>query len=309
MGAPFASFWKKPGYLYYFHVRSLETCYFPRYGFKRMEIHRIEIFKYADFKVFLRDYYENRKSQDQKFSQRFIMEKIGASSPSWFNDVVKGRIKLTGTYLVRLGQLLKLKAKELDYFETLVHYQQSDSLDEKNRYMEKMLSFKEISMDVLGKEKFEFYATWYHATLRELFFFYDFDGDYGKLARKLRPSIRKEQAIKAVDLLQKLDLIRKQAGGHFRPTSENIIKDNRFKSDYIANYINANIELSLDAFERIPSEERDLSTVTICLSPKGFEKIKNELKALRRRLLEIADNDRDPQTVFQCNLHVFPTTH
>jgi uncharacterized protein (TIGR02147 family) len=274
-----------------------------------MEIAKIEIFHYADFKDFLKAYYENRKSQDPKFSHRFIMEKIGASSPSWFNDVIKGKIKLTGTYLVRLGQLLKLKAKELDYFETLVHYQQSESLDEKNRNMEKLHSFKEVTMDVLGKEKFEFYASWYHATLRELLFFYDFDGDYGKLARKLRPSIRKDQAVKAMELLLKLDLIRKQAGGHFRPTSENIIKDSRFKSDLIANYIKANIELTLDAFERIPSEERDLSTVTLCLSQKGFQEIKAELKSLRRRFLEIAEKDSNPQTVFQCNFHVFPTTH
>ncbi len=274
-----------------------------------METAKIDIFQYADFKSFLKDYYENRKTHDSKFSHRFIMEKMGGSSPSWFNDVVKGRIKLTGTYLVRLGQLLKLKAKELDYFETLVHYQQSESMDEKNRYMEKMLSFKELTMDVLGKEKFEFYATWYHTAMRELLFFYDFDGDYGKLAKQFRPAIRKEQAIKSVELLQKLDLIRKQAGGHFRPTSENIIKDSRFKSDYIANFIKANIELAMDAFERIPSQERDLSTVTLCLSPKGFEEIKAELKSLRQRFLEIAEKDLNPKTVFQCNLHVFPTTH
>jgi uncharacterized protein (TIGR02147 family) len=112
-----------------------------------------------------------------------------------------------------------------------------------------------------------------------------------------------------MELLLKLDLIRKQAGGHFRPTSENIIKDSRFKSDLIANYIKANIELTLDAFERIPSEERDLSTVTLCLSQKGFQEIKAELKSLRRRFLEIAEKDSNPQTVFQCNFHVFPTTH
>lgn len=268
----------------------------------------INIFHYSDFRLYLRDYHAWRKAQDPKFSHRFIMDKMGSSSPAWFNDVVKGRIRLTGTYLVRLGQLLKLKAKELDYFETLVHYQQSDSLDEKNRYMGKMMSFKDLKMDVLGKEKFEFYSQWYYTTLRELLFFHDFDGDHGKLARKLRPAIRKEQAAKAMDLLQKLDLIRKRAGGHFRPTSENIIKDSGFKSDYIANFIKSSIELALDAFERIPSAERDMSTVTLCLSPKGFEEIKSELKGLRRRFLEIAERDKHPDTVYQCNLHVFPTT-
>jgi uncharacterized protein (TIGR02147 family) len=273
-----------------------------------METARIDIFQYADFRAFLQDHYLHRKSAEPKFSQRFIMDKVGASSPSWFNDVVKGRIRLTGTYLVRLGQLLKLKPKELDYFETLVHYQQADSLDEKNRYMEKLMSFKDLRMDVLGREKFEFYAHWYYTTVRELLFFHDFDGDYGKLAKKLRPAIRKEQAARAIELLEKLDLIRKRAGGHYRPTSENIIKDSRFKSDYIANFIKASIELALDAFERVPSEERDLSTVTLSLSAQGFEEVKSELKGLRRRFLEIAERDTTPDRVYQCNLHVFPTT-
>lgn len=268
----------------------------------------ISVFHYSDFRLFLKDYYAWRKTEDPKFSHRFIMEKMGGSSPGWFNDVIKGRIKLTGTYLVRLGQLLKLKAKELDYFETLVQYQQSDSLDEKNRYMGKMLTFKELRMDVLGKEKFEFYSHWYNTTLRELLFFYNFDGDHGKLARKLRPPIRKEQAVKAMELMQKLDLIRKQAGGHFRPTSENIIKDSNFKSDYIANFIKTSIELAMDAFQRIPSQERDMSSVTLCLSPKGFEEVKTELKSMRKRFLEIAERDAAPQTVYQCNLHFFPTT-
>lgn len=273
-----------------------------------METGKVDIFQYTDFRLFLQDYYRSRKAGDAKFSQRFIMEKVGATSPSWFNDVAKGRINLTGTYLVRLGQLLRLKAKEQDYFETLVHYQQAGSLDEKNRYMEKMMSFRDLKMDVLGKEKFEFYANWYYTTVRELLFFYDFDGDHAKLARKLRPSIRKEQAARAIDLLEKLDLIRKRAGGHYRPTSENVIKDSRFKSDYIANFIKANIELALDAFERVPSGERDMSTVTLALSAKGFEEVKAELKGLRKRFLEIAERDASPTTVYQCNLHVFPTT-
>lgn len=268
----------------------------------------INIFQYSDFRLYLQDYYAWRKARDPKFSHRFIMERMGSSSPGWFNDVIKGRIRLTSTYLVRLGQLLKLKAKELDYFETLVHYQQAESLDEKNRHMAKMLAFKDLKMDVLGREKFEFYSQWYNTTLRELLFFYDFDGDFGKLARKLRPAIRKEQASKAFELLLKLDLIRKQAGGHYRPTSVNIIKDGNFKSDYIANFIRTSIELAMDAFQRIPSNERDMSSVTLCLSPKGFEEIKQELKGLRKRFLEIAERDAEPRTVYQCNLHVFPTT-
>ncbi len=267
-----------------------------------------DIFTYLNYREFLADYYRHRKSVDKRFSHRFVMEKVGATSPSWFNDIVKGRINLSGRLLLKLTQLLKLKPRETDYFETLVQYDQAAGLDEKNRSLEKIMSFKGMKMDVLGKEKFEFYAHWYYSAIRELLFFYDFDGDFSKLARKLNPPIRKEQAAKAIELLDKLGLIRKQAGGHYRPTSENIIKDSGFKSLHIANFIRTNIELAFDAFARIPKEERDISTVTVCLSPKGFEEIKAELKSLRHKLLALAERDKEPETVYQCNFQIFPTT-
>ncbi len=266
------------------------------------------IFEFLDFREYLAKVYQARKALDKKFSQRFIMEKVGATSPSWFNDVVKGRIGLTGRHFLKLAQVLGLTAKETDYFEALVDYAQAETLEEKNRRMRRLMSFKGIPMEILGQEKFEYYRHWYYTTIRELLFFYGYSGDAGELAKKLRPTLRKEQAAKAISLLEALGLIRKNARGEFRPTSSNIVKDSRFASVHMANFIRSNIQLALDAWERIPKEERDISTVTVCLSFEGFSEAKSELRAFRNKLLQIAEQDSKPNRVYQCNLQLFPTT-
>src|SRR5689334_25413623 len=104
----------------------------------------VNIFAYTDFRLYLGDYYRARKEEDKKFSHRFIQEKIGAGSPGWFADLVKGRGTLSRNHLVALAKLLKLARNETDYFEAMVDYAQAGSHEEKNRYFQKMLSFKEV---------------------------------------------------------------------------------------------------------------------------------------------------------------------
>jgi uncharacterized protein (TIGR02147 family) len=269
---------------------------------------RMDLFAYVDYRAFLRDHYLARKALDRKYSHRYIMDKVGASSPSWFNDLIKGRINLTGTFLYRLAKMLDLKPNEEAYFESLVFYDQAGSLEEKNHYLEKILSSKGMKMDLLTKEKFEFYGSWFHAVIRELLSFVDFRGDFAALARRLNPAIKKDQASRSVELLLTLGMIRKEAGGRYRPTSTNVIKDARFKSLHLANYLKSFMELGMQALDRFGKENRDVSAMTMSLSPEGFEQVREELKATRQRIVAIAEKDKQPHQVYQLNLQFFPTT-
>lgn len=268
----------------------------------------LDLFTFVDYRAYLREFYVARKAIDRRFSHRYIMEKVGASSPSWFNDLVKGRINLTGTYLYRLAKLLELNPTEESYFENMVFYDQAGSLEEKNHYLEKILSAKGLKMDMLTKEKFEFYGSWFHAVIRELLAFADFKGDYAALARKLNPPIKKEQAIRSVELLLALDLIRKEAGGVFKPTSANIIKDPRFKAMHLANFLKTFMELGMQALDRFEKESRDVSTVTMSLSRASFDQVRDEIKASRQRIVAIAEKEKAPSAVYQLNVQFFPTT-
>jgi uncharacterized protein (TIGR02147 family) len=266
------------------------------------------IFEFTDFREYLRSRYEWEKSRDRGFSHRFIMEKVGASSTGWFSDLVNGRISLTGTFLARLTALLGFKANEEEYFRNLVAFAQAGSYEEKSRCLEKMLSFKELKSDLIGQDRFEYYGKWYYAAIRELLFFHDFAGDYGALAKKLDPPITPAQARKAIALLLKLGFVEKLDGGRLRPKVPVVRKDTQFKSFELIRFLKTNMELATLALDRLDKDQRDISALTLALSEEQFAKARDEIKALRKRLLAMSENTRPGDKVYQCNFQMFPVT-
>lgn len=266
-----------------------------------------DIFAFTDFRAFLAAYYEGRKAKKDGFSHRFIAEKVGASSTGWFSDILKGRISLTGTHLLRLSKLLGLKGHEEDYFETLVRLSQAASLEERTHCMEKVLSFKQIKPELVGKDQFEYYSRWYYSAIRELLFIHDFQGDYSALARRLSPPISATQARKAVQLLLKLAFVAADDQGRLRPTTEVLAKDPQLKTLYWASFQKANLDLAIGALERYPKEERDISSLALVLSPEGFAIARREIRSLRKKLLALGANAPGDK-VYQCNFQVFPVS-
>jgi uncharacterized protein (TIGR02147 family) len=269
----------------------------------------IDVFCFADFRVYLQEFYSAAKRENPKFSQRYIQEKVGASSSGWFSDVIKGRIAITPHFLIRLIRLMDLKDEEAEYFETLVRYQQAGSAEEKDRHLEKLLGLKGVKVDVIGQGQFEFYRHWHHSAIRELLFFHAFrEGEHAELAKKLDPPIRPAQARESLRLLLSLGLIQPDETGRLRPTSVLLKKDSAFKSLYLKGYLKKKMELGMQALERFPKEERDVSALTLSLSRRAFQSAKAEMECLRMKLLRLAEKEKKPEVVYQCNFQMFPVT-
>jgi len=277
-------------------------------GVRSQKLQPISIFYYSDYRAFLKDCYDQAHQADRKFSHRYLSTKVGTSSSGWFSDLIKGRINLQGAQLVKLAGLFKLTGTQIDYFETLVQFNQAGSLEERNRHFRKLLCFREMKAESVGEERFEYYSKWYYSALRELLFFHDFKGDFTALGKRLNPPIKTSQAKEGILLLEKLGFIKKDAQGCFRPQQETVKKVPSFKSLYAVNYLNANMELAMRALESVPKEQRHISALTLSFSESGFQKALEEVECLRKKLVGLMEVDTQPDKVFQINLQIFPVT-
>lgn len=268
----------------------------------------LPIFAYDDYRRFLKDYYEKARGKDPKFSQRFIASKLGVSSSGWFSDLLNGRANLAGTHLVRLAALLRLKPREADYLEALVLFNQAGSIEERNRHFRKLSSFKEIKADTVGQAQFEYYSRWYYPAVRELLFLFEFKGDFADLARRLEPPIKTAQAREAVELLEKLEFICKDAQGVWRPRESTLKKDSAFKSLYAANFHKAAMELGMQSLDRFPREERHVSSMILSYSAPGFQEALAEIETLRKKLVTLMQEDAHPEKAYQLSVQFFPIT-
>jgi uncharacterized protein (TIGR02147 family) len=265
----------------------------------------ISIFAYLNYRDFLKDAYEERKSHTSAFSYRFIAQRIGINA-STFNRIVQGKRNLTDKMIGPVSSVFKLGKKETAYFELLVHLCQAGNIQEKKLFLEKVISFNKSSAMPLLADHYALFESWHSIAIRELLSHYQFCGDYKDLARMLNPSITPGEAKRAIALLDRLEVIKKDRSGCYRPTQKFITAGENWRSVAIANFQKSTIALAQEAIDRFPQDERDISTATVNLSPQGLLMVKEKIRALRKEILEVENMDSGCDRVFQVNFQIFP---
>jgi uncharacterized protein (TIGR02147 family) len=154
--------------------------------------------------------------------------------------------------------------------------------------------------------QYEFYRQWYYTAILALISSSDFRGDYKALAERVQPPITVKQAQESVELLLKLNLVRKHVTGKYIPTNAILTTGEQWKSIAIRNFQQQSIQLALNSFERFPPEERDISTVTIAINSEEINEIKRITNEYRRAVLQIASACEKPNRVYQLNVQLFP---
>jgi uncharacterized protein (TIGR02147 family) len=247
-------------------------------------------------------------SDNTSFTYRYISKHTGASSAGWFPNIIKGRINLTSSYLMKLASLLKMNSSEAEYFEILVNYNQASQIDEKNFYFSKLAAMRGIKPALIQGEHLAFFSKWYISVIRELLFIHDFKDNYDELGNLIIPKISGDDAAEAINILKSIFFVRETVNGQLKPSQPIIKKDPTIKTDLWASHMKSKIKLGLQAIDQFSKEERDVSEVYMPLSKAGFEFAKNEIAKLRKKLLVIAENDTDQDRVYQCTLQLFPLT-
>jgi uncharacterized protein (TIGR02147 family) len=277
----------------------------------RGRIIMIEPFEYLNYRKLLKDLYEERKAEQPFFSYRYIAQKVGFTSAGFFTNIISGKRNISPEYIFKFAEVFKLKKTETEYFELLVNFDQAKDHSRKRFYFEKILSHKKSKIKITDAQQYEFYSAWYYTAIRELIDIYPFKGNFEELAKRVSPPIKTAEAKKAIELLEKIGFIRKNADGVYEQTDTFITTGYEAKSVAITNFLIGMADLAKEAIDRYPREKRDISSLTFTLSEEGFATIQERLKSFRRELLEIVREDKNQKRqdrVYHINFHVFPLT-
>lgn len=273
-----------------------------------MEPVRPVIFDYIDYRQYLEAAYKYFKSINPNFSYRFISIHIGATSAGWLPNIIKGRTNLTSSYIIKLANLLKLQTIEAEYFETLISYNQSSNVEEKNFYFEKLKSIRGIKPALVQREHLAFLTKWYISIVRELLFIHPFKDEYESLGNMIIPKITAAEAKEAIDILKMISFVEENTNGYLKPCEPVVQKDPSIKTELWADHMKAKVRLGLKAIDRFSKEDRDISEVYMPLSEKGLKTAREEIAQLRKRLLVVSENDTDQNRIYQCTIQLFPLT-
>ncbi len=268
----------------------------------------IDVYQYLDYRKLLKDLYQERKTANANFSYRYISLKTGIRSSGYFANILSGKSNISLKLVLKLSQLFGLKRPEAEYFELLVLFNQSKTHDEKNHLFDRILKLKKSKIKTLLPEYHEYFGNWYYVVIRELLDFHAFSGDYDELARRLSPPITPKEAERAITVLENLGLIQKNPKGVYERLDALVTTGEEVQSTAIVNFQKQTLDLAKRSFDLVPKEARDISTLTVSISSKNLQRIRERIRNVRREILELAKADPFTDTVYQLEFLAFPVT-
>jgi uncharacterized protein (TIGR02147 family) len=271
------------------------------------------IFNYQDYRKYLSDYYEERKAASPSFSYQNFARKAGFSSKSYIFNVIKGKKTLSRTSVVRMCQAIGLNKTESEFFENLVYFNQAVNFTERNFYFEKLNVIRPMNTEAsrardLRQDQYEFYSQWHHAIIRSLIDLFPSINDPKRLAKMVHPPITPKQAKKSIELLLRLGLIRKLPNGNLTISSKILSTGQELQSLAVQQFHLTCMDLAAKALRELPSDKRDISGLTLGISKKAYDKIREEIFTFQDKILAIAENDKGSDGVYQLNFHLFPVS-
>jgi uncharacterized protein (TIGR02147 family) len=218
------------------------------------------VFTYLDYRLYLRDFYEEKK-KIARFSYREFSRMAGFSSPVFIKLVIEGKSSLRKSSIPKISQALGLIKKERLYFRNLVLFNQARTVDEKMSCLSELKKItSSINIQALSDDKFEYFSEWYHSVMRELLNIMKSGVDYGELGRLVRPAIPAQEAEKSVALLRKLGMIREEADGAVRVTDQFVSSRGVEMSTLAVRSFQRKMTLlAADAIDNVPKDERNIS--------------------------------------------------
>ena len=266
------------------------------------------VMEYSSYRVFIRDYYAERKIRSG-FTWRDFAKAAGYSSPVFLKLVCDGKTNLSEAGVERVASAMGLVGVDLQYFRLLVQFnQEKDSSTQKQVYAEMRKLSKEYSFALVGEDQYDYYDSWVNPVLREMAPRLN-GATPAQMAGEIVFDTDAAQVKKSLKLLQQNGLLKKDDQGNFSQGNLSVTTGNLDVASLAVREMHRQMgELAVKSLDQVPVKERNVSGLTIGISQEAFERISHEIADFRRRISAIVMEDSGEERVYRLNVQLFPLT-
>ena len=266
-----------------------------------------DIFRYLDYRAYLRDWFDSRKAANPRFSHRGFSRRVGQKSPSLLADIIGRRRNLTPDLIDAFAPVLGLRAEEARFFGLLVELDQADTTEHRNAAFSRIAATQRFrDARKIDGDSFRYLSNWFIPAVRELARRPDFRSDPDWVARTLNPTITAAQARVALEVLHSLGMLVEQDDGWVQAEGA-VTTPREVVGLAVHNYHDGMLRLAQEAITRHRPQDRHFMAVTVCIPESLVPQLKDELNAMTERLLDLCDGAAGAaERVYQIHLHTFP---
>jgi uncharacterized protein (TIGR02147 family) len=267
-----------------------------------------DIYAYLDYRLFLQEWFEAKKSDNPRYSHRVFARHAGLASPALLANVIARRRNLTAASQSAFVRAMRLSPSATSFFSHLVDLDQSKTPENRNKAWARISATRRFrqARRVEG-ESVAYLSHWYYPAIRELADCAAFQADPEWIARTLCPRITVSQARRALDALVSMGMLTIDADGAAHLTDATVVTPMEVAGLATHNYHQGMLERAQGAISGFAPEHRYLGGVTVAIPAGLIDTLKDELKAVQERLLDLCDSaEGTKRQVMQINLQLFP---
>lgn len=265
------------------------------------------ITEYQDYREYMRDFYAERK-RSSYFTWRKFASLAGFASPAYLKLVSDGKTSLSKPGIAKAARAMGLEGFDYTYFTLLVKFGNAKNDSEKEsalRELEREAQMNKIR--VVDADAFRYYENPAYPIIRELAPLMP-NASFGEIASKVKHEITVAQVRDILQFLVKADLLKKNDDGTYEQTQK-AVKGSKETIPLVIRTMNRKMsELAVQSIAKDSVEERNFSGITMGINKSVYDRITKEIDIFRKKIIDIANECRDIDQVYQMNLQVFPLT-
>jgi len=266
-----------------------------------------DIFHYADYRQYLKDWWAWRKRVSRTASFRAFAMKAG-TAPSLLKDILEGRRRLTSDTVVRFTPAMGLSESEASYLALLARFGNSRNVAEKNLAFAEMAKVRrKLFLKFLPPDQYALWTGWHHAAIRELVTLEGFQEDPEWISQHLAPPVTPKQAKEALSTLQRVGLLQRDDRGRLRPSEPAVSTEYEVPNQVVRHFNQEMIGLALTAPDRFTPADREIGGLTLGLSRECYDRVKERVRIFKEEILAmVVEDPRGSELVTQLNIQLFP---
>lgn len=265
------------------------------------------ITEYHDYREYMRDFYAERK-RSSYFTWRKFASLAGFASPAYLKLVSDGKTSLSKPGIAKAARAMGLEGFDYTYFTLLVKFGNAKNDSEKESALRELEHEAQMNkIRVVDADAFRYYENPAYPIIRELAPLMP-NASFGEIASKVKHEITAAQVRDILQFLVKADLLKKNDDGTYEQTQK-AVKGSKETIPLVIRTMNRKMsELAVQSIAKDSVEERNFSGITMGINKSVYERITKEIDIFRKKIIDIANECRDIDQVYQMNLQVFPLT-
>lgn len=268
-----------------------------------------DIFNYLDPADFLKDQLALKKTLNSSFSLRSWANQLGMKSHGPLHAILNKQRKIPKKIVPALLKSLKLKNKEAKYFEVLVDFHRSKTVEEKSYYKDKLEKLSPVPLRELNDlEAYKYITDPVHIILAEMTQLKHFKNDPLWIKQHLRLNQNLKEIEVMINRLLKLGVVVEKGNKLIKPV-EHIYTKYDIKSDAIQQYHKTCSRIAIDEISAQEVAQREFNAIAFNINQKDLPKMKESIREFVNQMVEEFEaKPHKGDATYQLNLQLFNLT-